>query len=61
VLAFELAEADAVLGVGDLEVKHGPHEGQAAGLAGEAADHFGAAFDLGDRSFEQIRIRYERA
>ena len=58
---MELAEADAVLGVGDVEVKHGPDEGQAAGLAGEAADHFGAAFDLGQRSFEQVGIRYETA
>src|SRR5215207_10962374 len=43
-LAFELAEADAVLGVGDVEVEHGPDEGEAAGLAGEAADHLGAPF-----------------
>src|SRR5687768_18232888 len=50
-LAFELAEADAVLGVGDVEVKHGPDEREAAGLAGEAADHLGAAFDLGERPF----------
>ena len=47
-LAFELAEADAVLGVGDVEVKDGPDEREAAGLAGEAADHFGATFDLGE-------------
>jgi hypothetical protein len=53
-LAFELAEADAVLGVGDVEVKDGPDECQAAGLAGEAADHLGAAFDLGERAFEQV-------
>jgi hypothetical protein len=55
VLAFELAEPDAVLGVGDVEVKHGPDEGEAAGLAGEAADHLGAAFDLGERAFERVR------
>src|SRR4030095_13874331 len=54
VLAFELAEPDAVLGVGDVEVKDGPDEREAAGLAGEAADHRGAAFDLGERSFEQV-------
>jgi hypothetical protein len=54
VVAFELAEPDAVLGVGDVEVKHGPHEGEAAGLAGEAADHLGTAFDLGERPFEQL-------
>jgi len=34
VLAFELAEADAVLGVSDVEVGHGPEPGEAAGLAG---------------------------
>jgi hypothetical protein len=54
VLAFELAEADAVLGVGDVEVKDGPDDGEAAGLAGEAADHLGAAFDLGERALEQV-------
>jgi hypothetical protein len=48
-LAFELAEPDAVLGDGDVEVEHGPDERQAAGLAGEAAYHLGAAFDLGER------------
>jgi hypothetical protein len=46
-LAFELVEADAVFGVGDVDVEHGPDEGEAAGLAWEAPDHFGAAFDLG--------------
>jgi hypothetical protein len=45
-LAFEFAEPDAVGGVGDVEVEHGPDEGEATGLAGEAADHLGAAFDL---------------
>jgi hypothetical protein len=54
-LAFELVEPDAVLGVGDVEVEDGPDERQAAGLAGEAADHFGAAFDLGERPLEQVR------
>jgi hypothetical protein len=54
-LAFELAEPDAVLGVGDVEVEQGPDQGEAAGLAGEAADHLGAAFDLGERAFEQVR------
>ena len=47
-MAFELAEADAVFGVGDVEVEDGPDEREAAGLSGEAADHFGAAFDLGE-------------
>jgi hypothetical protein len=61
VLAFELAEPDAVLGVGDVEVEDRPDEGEAAGLAGEAADDLGAAFDLGQRAFEQVGIRYERA
>jgi hypothetical protein len=60
VLAFELAEPDPVLGVG-VEVKDGPDEREAAGLAGEAADHLGAAFDLGQRALEQVGIRYERA
>jgi hypothetical protein len=34
-LAFELVEPDAVLGVGDVEVEHGPYEREAAGLAGK--------------------------
>jgi hypothetical protein len=51
---FELAEPDAVLGVGDVEVEDGPDECEAAGLAGEAADHLGAAFDLGERALEQV-------
>src|SRR5215211_177263 len=54
-LAFELGEADAVGGVADVEVEHGPDERQAAGLAGEAADHLGAALDLTERAFEQVR------
>src|SRR5438105_4787765 len=41
-LAFELAEAHALLGVGEVEVEDGPDEGEAAGLAGEAADDLGA-------------------
>ena len=53
-LALELGELDAVGGVGDVEVEHGPDEREAAGLAGEAADHLGAAFDLGERAFEQV-------
>src|SRR5215211_1589995 len=35
-LALELGEPDAVGGVGDVEVKDGPDECEAAGLAGEA-------------------------
>jgi hypothetical protein len=54
VLAFELAEPDAVLGVGGVELQDGPGEREAAGLAGESADHLGGAFDLGERSFEQV-------
>jgi hypothetical protein len=54
-LAVELGEPDAVGGVGDVEVKDGPHEGEAAGLAGEAADHLRAALDLAERPFEQVR------
>jgi hypothetical protein len=53
-LVFELAESDAVLGVGDVEVEDGPDEREAAGLAGEAADHLGASFDFGERAFEQV-------
>jgi hypothetical protein len=37
-LAFELGELDGVGGVADVEVKDGPDEREAAGLAGEAAD-----------------------
>ena len=55
VLAFELGELDAVGRVADVEVKDGPDEGEAAGLAGEPADHLGAAFDLAERPFEQVR------
>ena len=47
-LALERGEVDAVGRVGDVEVKHRPDEGQAAGLAGEAADELGAAFDLAE-------------
>jgi hypothetical protein len=54
-LALELGELDAVGGVGDVEVEDGPDEGEAAGLPGEPADHLGAAFDLAERPFEQVR------
>jgi hypothetical protein len=47
--------------VGDVEVEDGPDEREAAGLAGEAADHLGAAFDLGQRPLEQVGNRYETA
>jgi hypothetical protein len=52
-LAFEPGELDAVRGVGDLEVEDGPDEGEAAGLAGEPADHLGAAFDLAERQQDE--------
>jgi hypothetical protein len=54
-LAFELGEPDAVGGVGDVEIENRPDEREAAGLAGEAADHLGASFDLAERSFEEVR------
>jgi hypothetical protein len=38
--------------VPDVEVQDGPDEGEAAGLAGKAADHLGAALDLAERSLE---------
>src|SRR3954463_2469834 len=53
-LAFELGELDAVGGVADVEIEDRPDEGEAAGLAGEAADHLGAAVDLAERPFEQV-------
>ena len=48
VLAVECGEVDAVGLVGDQQVEHGPDEGEAAGLAGEAAHDFGAAFDFAE-------------
>src|SRR3954449_8253684 len=54
VLALELGELDAVGGVADVEIEDGPDERQAARLAGEAADHLGAQFDLAERPFEQV-------
>ena len=58
-LALELGEPDAVGGVRHVEVEHRPDERQAAGLAGEAADHLGAPLDLAERSLEQVCIPYE--
>ena len=37
------------------ELEHGPDEAERAGLAGEAADHLGAAADLDERALEQVR------
>ena len=54
-LAVERVEVDAVGLMGDQQVEHGPDQGEAAGLAGEAAHHLGAAFDLAERALEQIR------
>jgi hypothetical protein len=54
-LALELGEPDAVGGVRDVEVEDRPDEREATGLAGEAADHLRAAFDLAERSLEQVR------
>ena len=59
-MAFELAEAHAVLGVGEVEVKDGPDEGEAAGLAGEPAHDLGAPADFAERPLEQVGNRYER-
>ena len=55
VLAVECGEVDAVGLVGDQQVQDGPDEGEAAGLAGEPAHHLGAAFDLAEGAFEQVR------
>ena len=39
----------------DQQIEHGPDQRQATGLAGEAAHHLRAAFDLAQRSLQQIR------
>ena len=56
----ELVEVDAVGLVRDQEVEHGPDQGEAAFLAWEAAHYLGPAFDLAERSFEEVGNRYER-
>jgi hypothetical protein len=53
-LAFERVEVDPVGLVGDEQVEHGPDQGQAAGLAGEAAHHLSASFDLAERALEAV-------
>jgi hypothetical protein len=53
-LTVELVEVDAVGLVGNQEVEHSPDESQAAVLAGEAAHHLGAPFDLAVRPLEQV-------
>jgi hypothetical protein len=55
VLAVDVGERCAVAGVAEEEVEHGPDEGEAAILAGEAAHHLGAPADLAERSFEEVR------
>jgi hypothetical protein len=55
VLPVQGGEVDAVGLVSDQQVEHGPDQSQAAGLAGEAAHHLRAAFDLAERPLEQIR------
>ena len=55
VLAVERGEVDAVGLVCDEQVEHRPDEGEAAGLAGEAAHHLGPAFDFAERALEQVR------
>jgi hypothetical protein len=47
-LAVELGEPDAVGLVSGEEVEYGLDQGEAAVLAGEAAHHLGAAFDLAE-------------
>src|SRR2546430_17508149 len=47
-LTVEFVEADAVGLVGDEDVEDGPHERQAAFLAGEATHHLGPALDLAE-------------
>jgi hypothetical protein len=47
-LAVELGEPDAVGLVSDEEIQDGPDQGEAAVLAGEAADYLRAPFDLGE-------------
>src|SRR5487761_706720 len=41
-------------GAGNDEVENRPAKTEAAGLAGEATDHFGPAFDLTQRALEQV-------
>jgi hypothetical protein len=40
--------------VAEEQVEDRPDEREAAGLAGEAADHLGASFDLAERALEQV-------
>ena len=47
-LAVELGEPDAVGLVSDEEIEDRPDQGEAAVLAGEAAHHLRASFDLAE-------------
>jgi len=55
VLAVQVGERGSVAGVVEEQVEDGPDHGEAAGLAGESADDFGAPADLAERSFEKVR------
>jgi hypothetical protein len=52
VLAVDVGERGAVAGVAEEQVGDRPDERQAAGLAGEPADRFGAPADLAERPLE---------
>jgi hypothetical protein len=54
VLAVDFGEGGAVAGVAEEQVEHRLYEREAAALAGEAADHLGASFDLAERSLEEV-------
>jgi hypothetical protein len=54
-VAVRAGEADAVGGVGDVEVEHGPDGSEAPGLGGEAADHLGPPLDRARRPLERGR------
>jgi hypothetical protein len=55
VLAVDFGERRAVARVAEEQVEYCPDEREAAGLAGEAAHHFGSPADLTERPFEEIR------
>jgi hypothetical protein len=56
--AFDLGDApgrhDDAAPAAAGEFEHGPDQAQGGGLAGEAADHLGAAADLDEGAFEQV-------
>src|SRR5947199_371953 len=49
------ARRRALAGMAEEQVEHRPDEGEAAGLAGEAAHHLGAPADPPKRPLEEIR------